>query len=231
MRELGPRLTAAADFVRAGSRMADIGTDHAYLPVFLVATGKCPAAIASDVREGPAASARRAVAEAALEQKISVRVGDGLLTVQPCETDDIVIAGMGGETIAAILQAAPWVKDTRLQLVLQPMSKPEKLRRFLFENGFAIVQETAVKEDGHPYTVLSVRYCGAAPSFTQADCVLGKLPHTAEGILFVEKQRIRLQKRLNGLPPREEYAEERERLADVLASVDSWLSPDVKTEI
>ncbi|MBO5797412.1 MAG: SAM-dependent methyltransferase, partial [Clostridia bacterium] len=160
MKELTPRLAAVAALVRPGSRLADIGTDHAYLPVWLVAQGICPFAIASDIGEGPANSARRTISEAELSHLIPVRVGDGLASIQPGEVEDIAIAGMGGETIAAILEAAPWVASERYHLVLQPMSKPERLRRFLLERGFGIEKETVLAEGERLYCVMSVTFTG-----------------------------------------------------------------------
>ena len=132
--ELTPRLRLLADWVPPGARLADVGTDHAYLPVWLVQNGVCPAAIAADLRPGPLEAARRHVAAAGLEDRISLRLGDGLAPVFPGEADDIVIAGMGGETIAAILSAADWLADARLRLVLQPMSRAEETRRGLLKN-------------------------------------------------------------------------------------------------
>lgn len=114
------RLQKVAALVRPGSRLADIGTDHAYLPTALVQRGVCPTAIASDVRPGPVQAARRTVEAAGLNDKIDVRLGDGLEPIRPDEAEDIVIAGMGGETIAAILAAAPWVKDGRYRLICSP---------------------------------------------------------------------------------------------------------------
>lgn len=156
------RLLAVADMVRQGSRVADIGTDHAYLPVHLVENGIAPSAIASDLRSGPCASAAKTVAAAGLTDKISVRQGDGLSSVAAEETDDIVIAGMGGETIAAVLTAAPWVRQERLRLILQPMSKVEVLHRYLMRSGFAIDRELTV-QDGHDYVLLCAHFAALPP--------------------------------------------------------------------
>ena len=163
MTELDDRLRAVAALIRPGSRVADIGTDHAYLPVWLVQVGVCPTAIASDVKPGPLAAAKTHIRAAGLESKIAVRLGDGLATVAPSEADDIVIAGMGGETIAAILAATPWVRDARLRLVLQPMSRAEETRRWLLTNGFAIETERLVIDGHHQYPVMAAGYTGAAP--------------------------------------------------------------------
>ena len=170
------RLRLAADFVRDGSRVADIGTDHAHLPVTLVREGRCPSAIASDIRRGPAENARRNVEEAGLGDVIAVRLGDGLNTVDAAEVDDIVIAGMGGETIAAILEAAPWVRDAHYRLILQPMTRAERLRAYLFAEGFAIDEERVTCVGGHWYTVLCVRYDGAVTKADAALCFVGRIP-------------------------------------------------------
>ncbi len=170
------RLQTVASLVRQGSRLADIGTDHALLPCALVQNGHCPLAIASDVRVGPCEAARRSVAAAQLEERVEVRLGDGLATVLPEEVDDIVIAGMGGETIAAILDAAPWTKEVRYRLVLQPMTRAEKLRRFLYENGFSIDEERIADDGKRCYTVMCVSYCGGGFIPTEEQCFVGKVP-------------------------------------------------------
>lgn len=160
--ELSKRLRAVAEQVRPGCRVCDIGTDHAYLPVYLLTQQRVSAAIASDVRPGPAAAARRTVEAAGLSDRVAVRLGDGLAFVSPDEVDDIVIAGMGGETIAAILKAAPWVCDSRYRLILQPMSHPEAVHAFLLQNGFAIEREFLVS-DGHDYIVLTASFAAKPP--------------------------------------------------------------------
>ncbi len=163
MQTLGKRLHTVASLIRPGSRMADIGTDHAYLPVWLVGEGVCPWAIASDLNAGPLETARHTVEAAGLTDYVSLRLGDGLATVSPGEVEDIAIAGMGGETIAAILDAADWVKDTALRLVLQPMSRAEDLRRWLLTEGFTIEEEHLVRDDRHLYPVMAARYTAAPP--------------------------------------------------------------------
>lgn len=163
MVRLDKRLATVASMVRRGSRVADIGTDHAYLPVYLVQAGVCPCGIAADIRTGPLEAARRAVSEAGLTDVIALRLGDGLAPVAADETDDIVIAGMGGETIAEILSAADWVKDTRLRLVLQPMTRAEELRRWLLTSGFAITEERLVRDGHRLYPVMAAAYTAAEP--------------------------------------------------------------------
>ena len=158
---LDKRLSAVAALVRSGSRLADIGTDHAYLPVHLVQAGVCPAAIASDIGIGPLEAASHTVTTAGLTSKIALRLGDGLATVAAGEVEDIAIAGMGGETIASILEAAPWVRDGRLRLILQPMTRAEDLRRWLLCNGFSVSEEHLIIDGRHLYPVLAAEYTAA----------------------------------------------------------------------
>lgn len=187
------RLKTVASLVRQGSRLADIGTDHALLPCALVNEGRCPSAIASDVRVGPTEAARRSIAAAELEHKIEVRLGDGLSTVLPEEADDIVIAGMGGETIAAILQAASWTKNAAYRLILQPMTRSEKLRRFLYENGFSIEEERIADDGRRCYTVICASYSGESFVPSEERCFVGKVP-LPEGKPLLERVCRRLQK-------------------------------------
>ena len=158
---LDKRLSAVAALVRQGSRLADIGTDHAYLPVHLVQSGVCPSAIASDIGAGPLDAARRTVTENGLTSEIALRLGDGLATVSADEVEDIAIAGMGGETIAAILEAAPWVRNEGIRLILQPMTRAEDLRRWLLTNGFSVLEEHLIVDGRHLYPVLAAQYTGA----------------------------------------------------------------------
>ena len=154
---LDARLRRIAELVEPGSRLVDIGSDHARLPVWLVRSGRCPRAIATDVRRGPLENARRHVEEAGLSDRIELRLGDGLQPVRPGEGDVFVIAGMGGGTIAQILAAAGWAQDPALLWLLQPMTKPELLRKYLNQNGFRIEREWIVPDGPHDYPVLCVR--------------------------------------------------------------------------
>lgn len=167
MINLDKRLSTVASMVRRGSRVADIGTDHAYLPVYLVQAGICSGGIAADIRSGPLDAARRTVTEAGLTDAIVLRLGDGLAPVAADEVDDIVVAGMGGETIVEILSAADWVKDARLRLVLQPMTRAEELRRWLLTNGFVISEERLVRDGHRLYPVMAAAYTAAEPEMDE----------------------------------------------------------------
>lgn len=160
---LSPRLQAIAEQVLPGARVADVGTDHGYIPIYLVQSGRCAGAVASDVREGPLQSAVRSARALGLEEKIAFRLGDGLEKTAPEEADTIIIAGMGGETIIHILSAAPWTASPGKTLVLQPMSKQGLLRRWLTGNGYAISSEKLVFDGGTVYTLFTARGGESAP--------------------------------------------------------------------
>lgn len=152
---LTPRLQKLADWVEPGAKIADIGTDHGYLPVWLLTTGRAASAIGSDLRAGPLENARKTAARYAVSEQISLRLGNGLNGILPSEADTIVIAGMGGENIADILAAAPWAQ--KRTLLLQPMSRAEVLREFLEHHGCAIEREALVEDRGTLYPVMLVR--------------------------------------------------------------------------
>ena len=177
MIELSPRLGMVAGLGPPGARLADIGTDHAYLPAALVGEGKIPSAIAADLRQGPLARARETVRRAGLTGKIFFRLCDGLSGIRPDEVDAVAIAGMGGETIAAILAAAPWVRERDVPLVLQPMSSMPDLRLWLAGHGYRIQEEWLCREGETLYTAFSVR-AGEMGPMTPAELWAGRNPNT-----------------------------------------------------
>lgn len=175
--ELSPRLRMVGELVPAGARLADVGTDHAYLPAALILEGKIPWAIAADLRRGPLDRARATVREYGLTGKVAFRLCDGLSGIQPDEVDAAVIAGMGGETIAAILSAAPWVRERDVPLILQPMSSFPDLRSWLRRSGFAIQEERLAREGDTLYTALLVR-AGEMGPLSPAELWAGKNVNT-----------------------------------------------------
>ena len=186
--KLSKRLLAAADFVRPSSFVADIGSDHAYLPIYLCTLGKIRGALASDINEGPVARANINIATYHLNKKISTLRTDGLLGVEAYHPNDIVICGMGGELIASILDAAKWTKDKNIRLILQPMTHADKLRAFLWDNGFEIMGEKIVKED-KLYQIICAEYSDNCAKYSQIETIFGKiLPKkpTAEFIEYAE---------------------------------------------
>lgn len=161
---LSARLSCIADFIPDGAVVADIGTDHAYLPIYLALHNRCPRIYACDVRDGPLQKARDYIAQYGVQDQIEVLKSDGFLNV-PDDYSTAVIAGMGGVTIAEILSAAN--KRNGCQFLLQPMSKPEILRKFLYENHFYIRDEKVVRDPtGRLYTVMDTVFgqpCGYEP--------------------------------------------------------------------
>ena len=171
--ELTPRLRMVAELVPEGARLADIGTDHAYLPAALLLEDRIPCAVAADLRPGPLARARETVRRAGLEERVEFRLCDGLTGIRPDEVDAAVIAGMGGETIAAILAAAPWTRERNTVLVLQPMSSMPDLRLWLQENGYSIESEELCREGDTLYTALLVQ-SGHMPPLAPAELWAGR---------------------------------------------------------
>ncbi len=163
MRELfslDARLSLCAEFVRENSRVADIGTDHAYLPVHLVLKGKVSSAIAADIAPEPLKKGSETIEKYMLSDKIEARLSEGLCEIDKCEVDDIVIAGMGGDTIISILDDAPWVKDSDISLIIQPMTKVHRVIRYLYKEGFEIKKQSTCTASGKLYTVMAVSYVG-----------------------------------------------------------------------
>ncbi len=209
---LCPRLQMAADFVRPGAVVADIGTDHAYLPAYLVLSGKCPRAVVSDLREMPLENARQTIRRYHLEDRITACLSDGLSALRPEQAQDFVLAGMGGELIATLLARTPWLRDAEKRLILQPMTHGEDTRRFLYENGFEILQEAAVQEGPHLYIALCAHYTGVKTDDSPGRPYMGRLPEcrSQAAALFLQKQQKRLALRAGALRragrPPEEYA-------------------------
>ena len=170
---LAPRLQCLADCVPEGARLADVGTDHGYLPVWLLQNGRIEYAIASDINAAPLEHARRTAAEYGVSARMDFRLCAGVDAVSREEADVVAIAGMGGETIVAILDAAAW--DWRgVTLLLQPMTKAELLRRWLTEHGFRIAYERLVRDKGVIYAVLTVE-AGESEPLSNAEAWCGAL--------------------------------------------------------
>lgn len=198
--KLTPRLKAAADLIRPGARLADVGTDHAYVPVYLVQNGVCPCAIASDLKKGPLENAEQTVLHYGLAPLITLRRSDGLRRVREDEVDDILIAGMGGILIAEILEAAPWTRSKGKHLVLQPMTHVEILRKHLRENGFAIQTEVIAQEDRRLYCLIEAQFTGYAPPKSPDYDYVGELDagHSLHRAYLLQQKKL-WQKKYEGL--------------------------------
>ncbi len=172
---LTPRLYTISKQIDKCKCFADIGTDHAYLPVFMCMTGKCERAIASDINEGPLKRAQNTVRQFGQEEKIQLRLGSGLDTLEENEADVIVIAGMGGIEISNILKIGKSKISPSATVIIQPMTSVPELREFLFENGWSVTKEILAKEDEKIYNIISVKFEGAPPQKqSEVDLYLGK---------------------------------------------------------
>lgn len=154
--ELSKRLSAAASLVTPGNRVVDIGTDHAYIPIYLIEKKKCLSAVAMDVNAGPLRRAAVHIQEAGFQKEIETRLSDGFEQLKPGEADSAVIAGMGGGLMVKILSAYPEVTSSLKEYILQPQSEIAKVRVFLLKQGFIFVDEEMVLEDGKYYPMIKV---------------------------------------------------------------------------
>ena len=218
------RLKKIAGMVSVGSTVADIGTDHAYLPVFLVKEGIVSKAFACDVVDGPLENARINILKSGVSG-ITVRTRDGHNAVKPFEADTFIIAGMGGDLIARILTDSPWIKNEKYELILQPMTAVEDLREYLCRNGFEITLEQAVKSQGRIYTVMKVRFCGKVTDCSPLFYFFGKLIDTIgedELVYINRKRRIinELAEDINGI---ESQQVKYNRLVEAIAEIDKIL--------
>lgn len=162
---LSNRLLACAGFVAKGDRVADIGCDHGYLSIYLLKNGIAKSVIASDVAEGPLQSAMRNARKFGVQENITFHLSDGVRNI-PRDFDTLVCAGMGGDTMIHILEAAPWLKNDQYRLILQCQSKTPMLRRFLSENGWRIYEETVLRDGKFLYTVMEAGYRPEYPMLT-----------------------------------------------------------------
>lgn len=225
--ELSPRLAALAQQVPQGAKLVDVGTDHAYLPTALLLSGRISGAVASDVNEGPLGRGRETARLCGVEEAISFRCCDGLSGVAPEEADTVVIAGMGGELIARILQAAPWTREALL--LLQPMTAQPELRQWLIEHGYVIVREHIAREGRKFYTILTVRG-GDSPLYTRAERWAGRQtpneenPHRGAYLddLIRRRERALAGMRQSTAPSPAMLAREEALLADLTALRKEW---------
>lgn len=200
---LGARLGLCASMARQGCRLADIGTDHGYLPVWLAKMGKIRSAVAADVREGPLQSAKQNIEKYDVDALVTARLSDGLDSLAPQEADDVVMAGMGGELIARLISRALWLRTPEKHLILQPMTSAEELRAYLCREGFGVFREETAREDNRLYTVMLVWYDpdtasrnAADPAFLYRGLVDGSTP---DGRNYLLARASSLRKRVGGL--------------------------------
>jgi len=201
MFKISKRLCTAASYVRDGAVVADVGTDHAYLPIYLALENKITRAIASDINEGPISKARENIHKYGLDGVIETCVANGLDGIEKYEPTDIVICGMGGELIAQIIDRSLYIKKQGIRLVLQPMTSIRELREYL-QNGFSTIAENIVKEDDKLYQIISVEYDGIVREYSNAELELGIKNIENGGEMFdmlLLSLITKKQKKLNGL--------------------------------
>ena len=162
---ISPRLLACADLVPPCRRAADVGCDHGYLAIHLLQSGKAESVIASDIHEGPLQSALHNAVRYGVREKMSFYLSDGVRKI-PRDFDCLICAGMGGDTMVSILEAAPWLRSGQYTLILQCQSKTPLLRRYLSGNGWAIDRETILRDGKFLYTVIRALWDPAAPRLT-----------------------------------------------------------------
>lgn len=171
--QLSKRLHCAASYIKPGMKIADIGSDHAYLPSYAVKQGKASFAVAGEIADGPFQSAKEQVVKIGLEHMIDVRKGDGLEVIEPNEVDCIIIAGMGGPLISHILQGGKSKLPGVSRLVLQPNIGAEHVRRWLLENDWKLVDEQILEEDRKIYEVLIAERGAPAGGYNQSELLMG----------------------------------------------------------
>lgn len=198
--KLDSRLSTIADKVRPQAYFADIGTDHGYLPVYLAQTGRISRAVAADINEKPLKQARQTIVRYGLENLISACLSDGLTAIDP-EVEDIAIAGMGGELIAQILSAVEWVRTPQKRLLLQPMTQDAHLRRYLAQEGFAVLDETAAEDGRHLYIIFEAQYTGKPAVLSELEAYAGKCLYKRDVLSrkYIERKYRRLCKIADGL--------------------------------
>ena len=199
---LDKRLLSCADFVRAGAVFADIGTDHGYLPLFLLGEGRIERAYLCDINRGPLSSAERNAAAEGLSDRCEFLLTDGAYALENKGVTDYAICGMGGELISRIIDDAPHLLSVGVRLILQPMTKQESLRRYLSSHGFAVVAERFSFDGGKYYVTIVAEYTGEVKEISDAEAELGfSMPHhedRVEYLGYLDGKRKAVLKAVNG---------------------------------
>ncbi len=223
MGSLSPRLQVIYDLVPTSSKVCDVGTDHAYLPIALSISEKAQNIIACDINESPLKKAKENIKNAKVTN-IDLRLGDGLLPVKENEADTVIIAGMGGDVIRHILSSSNWIKNPNILLLLQPMTSAELLRSFLTDNLFVIENEVAVEDASKIYSVIVARFKGIKKDYPTGYKFIGEVsPKTNEGKLYIKKQQKRIENHLKSINDIPLKANEAENLKQILSYIKNIL--------
>ena len=210
---LDARLSAAAELVRPGEPVADIGCDHGKLTAVLAASGKYPKVIGADLRPGPLAKAEQTLEYAGCKDRAELRLGDGLSVLSPGEVSTIVLAGVSAQTTWEIIEKAPWVSAPGgPRLVMVPATRHSDLRRWLWEHGFAFVADRPVQAAGRWYAVMAAEYTGEVKTPTFQECLFGLTGQWPEGEGYAAWQKAKLPRLRLGVPDGTELAKEMDEL-------------------
>lgn len=214
MLNLSERMLMAARMVRRGNTVADIGTDHAYLPAYLVINGISPKALACDVRKGPLDNAKKTVEQYGIHDKITLRLSDGFDKIKSDEADDFIMCGMGGTLMEELVSRTEWLKDSSKRIIVQPQSHAEDIRRFFVKNGFEILVEDACTDSGKIYCAMAAEYTGRISDRKVSYIYTGRLPECRkpEAKLYLENMVSRLKtkheaEKIHGNPETADYLE------------------------
>lgn len=239
--QLSKRMELLASKVTDGNRLADVGTDHGYIPIALVQRGKIPSAIAMDVNRGPLERAKEHIRAYGLDTYIDTRLSDGLQKLSSGEADTVLIAGMGGMLMVRILTEGLECLGTVRELILQPQSEINLVRKWLYDNGFRIVEEDIVKDDGKYYPMMKALHEEADPgtkpeALSEAEFYYGSAAHQKSLGVFAEFLTIELHKnehiveilrenRQEASMRMEELRAKRQRMEEILQEVTCKLHP------
>ena len=223
------RLLKCAEYVCGGGKAADIGTDHAYLPVYLVKNGISPYAVACDIKDGPLNAAKATISANGLEDRITAVKSDGLDSVPLDGITDVIIAGMGGEMISDIISRCSYLKTNKTNLVLQPMTKAHHLRKFLCENGFYIKNESSVSSGAFCYTVINAKYQGGKIEYDDYFLYVGMLSNKSDdNRRYLCETSKKLRSAALGMQKSKNKFLKSERLLKVSAMIDEFLKEGQK---
>lgn len=206
----------------------DVGTDHAYLPVYLINQNICKNVIAADIADGPLKAAAATVENNNMKDRISVVKSDGLKNISPKGISDVIMAGMGAETISGIIEAAPWLKND-VNIIIQPMTKIPFLRKWLYQNGYEIIREEAVSDAEFIYTVMKVRYSGMSIRINETAANTGVFDYGDQTACeFVKRQAEKIVKIIEGMKKSEKSINETGELEMALENMEALASGEVK---
>ena len=221
---LSPRLQICANMISSNASIADVGTDHAYLPIWLARMGRISKAIACDINLMPLERAKKNIDKYEVSSIVETRISDGLKSINEDEVDEIIVAGMGGELIAKIIEDTKWVKSKKL--VLNPMSSDMHLRVYLSKNGYEINEERAILSDNKVYTVMNCEYIGKENNYGDEYYFVGKLLENnlnKDTLIYLNNQVKDLKNRKKGEEIKQNYSNVK-RIEKVIKYLSKYLN-------